>query len=33
MTILLVGEPQAGDASQDTQPAEKLDNNKLAVIY
>jgi hypothetical protein len=25
--------PRPGDVSQDTQPAEKLDNNKLAVIY
>ncbi len=25
--------PRPGDAYQDTQPAEELDNNKLAVIY
>jgi hypothetical protein len=26
-------EPQAGDAYRDTQPAEEMDNNKLATIY
>jgi hypothetical protein len=25
--------PRPGDASQDTQPVEKFDNNTLAVIY
>jgi hypothetical protein len=25
--------PRPGDASQDTQPEEELDNNKLAIIY